>query len=81
MSIATLTSKGQTTVPREIREFLKLKSGDKIDFRINHDGKTVTLCPANIPLSELRGLLKRKGMKPFNPMERKIAAKKRAERT
>ena len=80
MPIATLTSKGQTTVPREIRDFLKLKTGDRIDFQINPDGKTVTVRAASVPLSELRGLLKTDRMKPFNPEERRLAAKKRAGR-
>ena len=76
MPTATLTSKGQTTVPREIRQSLKLKSGDRIEFQLNPDGKTATLRPANIPLAGLRALLKRKGMKPYNPAERRIAAGK-----
>ncbi|GEM_PF-3931949 len=31
---ATITDTGQTTVPQEIRDFLKLKPGDMIDFII-----------------------------------------------
>ncbi len=80
MPTASLTSKGQTTVPKPIREFLKLKAGDRIDFQINSDQNTVTLRAANIPLAELRGLLRSKGMKPFNPNERIIAGRKRAEK-
>jgi antitoxin PrlF len=41
MPTATLTSKGQTTIPREVREFLKLKPGDKLEFRLMPDGQTV----------------------------------------
>ncbi len=37
--ISTLTSKGQLTVPKEVRELLKLKTGDKIQFMINKEGK------------------------------------------
>ena len=80
MPTASLTSKGQTTVPKPIREFLNLKAGDKMDFQINEKEKTVTLRPANIPLAQLRGLLKSKGMKPFNPDERSTAIKARANR-
>lgn len=32
MATATMTSKGQLTVPKEIRDRLGLKPGDKIDF-------------------------------------------------
>ena len=81
MATATLTSKGQTTIPQEVRDFLKLKSGDKLDFKLNPDGKTVTVRAANIHISELKGLLKREGMNPFKPEERKIAFKKRAMRS
>ena len=80
MATATLTSKGQTTIPREVRDFLKLKSGDKLEFKINPDDKTVIVQAANIHVSDLRGILKRQGMKPYNPHERKIAILKRALR-
>ena len=58
MPTATLTSKGQTTIPKEIRERLKLKPGDRIDFVVENDGQ-VTLVPANVDISELRGILPR----------------------
>ena len=80
MPVATLTSKGQTTIPREVREFLKLKPGDRLDFKVNRDGKTVTLTAANIHVSSLKGILKHEGMKPHNPDERKVAFQKRAPR-
>ena len=80
MATTTLTSKGQTTIPREVREFLKLKSGDKIEFKANPDGKTVTLRAANLPVSALKGILKHEGMEPYNPLERKIAAARRSRR-
>lgn len=34
MAISTLTQKGQATVPVQIRNFLGLSEGDKIDFEI-----------------------------------------------
>ena len=78
MPIATLTSKGQTTIPREVREFLKLRPGDRMEFKLDPDGKTVTLVAANVHISSLRGILKREGMKPYELEERKIALRKRA---
>ncbi|HEY2380794.1 MAG TPA: type II toxin-antitoxin system PrlF family antitoxin [Terriglobia bacterium] len=80
MPTATLTSKGQTTIPREVREFLKVKSGDKLEFKINESDKTVSLKAVNINVSDLKGLLNRSGMKPYNPAERKLAFKARARR-
>ena len=41
MTLATLTTKGQVTIPKEIRESLQLHSGDKIDFFVNESGETV----------------------------------------
>ena len=55
-TIATLTSKGQTTIPRDIRRHLGLKSGDKIRF-IVEDGGRVVVVPATLSVRELRGSL------------------------
>jgi len=63
MPSSTLTSKGQTTIPKEVRDHLKLQTGDHIDFLIRQDG-TVVLRPASFPVQELKGILHRKNMKP-----------------
>ncbi len=80
MPTATLTSKGQTTIPREVREFLKVKSGDKLEFKINEGDKSVSLKAVNLHVSDLKGILKRDGMKPYNAAERKLALRTRARR-
>ena len=59
MSDARLSSKGQITVPRDIRERLKLKLGDKIQFRVADDGRVVVEA-AKYHVGELFGLLRRK---------------------
>jgi AbrB family looped-hinge helix DNA binding protein len=56
MAISTITSKGQTTIPGEIRRHLRLKAGDRIEFLVEPDGKVV-LVPATVDASELKGLL------------------------
>ena len=56
MPISTITSKGQTTVPGEIRRHLKLKAGDRLGFFIGRDGKVV-LEPMTVDVRELDGLL------------------------
>ena len=53
---STLTSKGQLTVPKEVRERLKLKTGDKIQFMINKEGK-IELSPIKARLRDLKGIL------------------------
>jgi antitoxin PrlF len=35
--ISTVTSKGQVTIPKEIRLFLNIKPSDKIDFSVEND--------------------------------------------
>ncbi len=57
MATSTLTSKGQTTIPKEIRERLGLKPGDKIDFVTGPDGQVV-IRPRTLHVRDLYGILK-----------------------
>lgn len=57
MSVATLTSKGQVTIPKEVRAHLGVAEGDRLDFVIAVDG-SVRLVPLHRPVRELYGLLK-----------------------
>jgi bifunctional DNA-binding transcriptional regulator/antitoxin component of YhaV-PrlF toxin-antitoxin module len=41
MAISTLTDKGQTTVPEEIREGLKIEFGQQLDWSLQADGTAV----------------------------------------
>ena len=72
MPSASMSSKGQITVPSEIREALGLKRGDRVSFRMRKDG-VVEMVPESIDLLSLRGLLKprRKGVS-LEDMERAI---------
>lgn len=58
MTTSTLTSKGQTTIPKAVRRHLGLKPGDKIRFLVEDDGRVVIL-PATLHLRDLRGSLPR----------------------
>jgi AbrB family looped-hinge helix DNA binding protein len=57
MSTSTLTSKGQTTIPKDVRKRLNLHPGDRLEFVIDEDGRVLVL-PASIDASELAGMLK-----------------------
>ena len=57
MPIATLTSKGQITIPKEVRERLGLRAGDRLSFEVREDGKA-ELQPVDIDLLSLRGSVK-----------------------
>jgi len=59
---STLTSKGQTTVPKAIRESLRLKPGDRITFTPMPDG-TVLMRVKNKSIMSLAGSLRRRGRK------------------
>lgn len=37
----TLTSKGQVTIPKRVREHLGLKPGSAVEFRLDEDGRVV----------------------------------------
>ena len=56
MNTATLTSKGQITVPKPIRERLNIQPGDRIHFLIEDDG-TITFMPVKSDVRELKGIL------------------------
>ena len=59
---ATLTSKGQTTIPKEIRDSLHMKAGDRMTFTLMPDA-TVVMRVKSKRLTELAGTLHRKGRK------------------
>lgn len=60
--LATLTSKGQITLPKEIRDALELDAGAKLDFSIQPDG-TLTVRPLKRSVSAIVGLLKQPAAK------------------
>jgi antitoxin PrlF len=50
---ATLSSKGQATIPKAVRKYLNLKAGDRFKFFLQPDGAVVIL--PKIPVSHLKG--------------------------
>ena len=76
MPASLITSKGQTTIPKEIREYLHLQPGDRVDFVVEEGGKVV-LEPATLDVSELEGALHRPGMKAVSDSEIKAAVGRR----
>jgi AbrB family looped-hinge helix DNA binding protein len=57
MPAATLTSKGQITVPKTVREALGVHPGDRIAFRVYGDG-AVVMEAETMDLTKMRGVLK-----------------------
>lgn len=58
MPTATVTSKGQITLPKAVRDLLRVDTGDQVDFVVNERGDIVVR-PVSLDVTELRGLLKR----------------------
>ena len=77
MPSATLTSKGQLTLPKVIRERLRVRAGDHVDFIVLDDG-TIVVRAATVDVRELKGLLHRKGIKPLSVEQMNAVIRRRA---
>jgi len=64
---ATLTSKGQTTIPKQIRDSLRMKAGDRMTFTLMPDGLVLMRVKSRSVMS-VAGRLRKKGRKPV-PVE------------
>lgn len=53
---ATITAKGQVTVPKAIRDKLKLKPGDRVDFVLD-SGDEVRVVPVTASVRQLKGMV------------------------
>ena len=53
----TVTSKGQTTIPKDLRERLNLHPGDRLECVIDENSRA-QVSSASIDASELEGMLK-----------------------
>jgi AbrB family looped-hinge helix DNA binding protein len=71
MAEATLTSKGQVTIPKAVRDALGIETGDRIEFVATERG--FLLVPAKRELRELRGLFKGRRKTPATIDEMKAA--------
>ena len=75
MATATITSKGQTTIPKTVRQSLRLKAGDRVEFVVRDDG-TALMVPATIRVADLEGILSPPG-KPVTVAAMNAAIRKR----
>ncbi len=57
MPVATVTSKGQITLPKRIRQRLGVKPGDRVSFRERSDGSIVVEADT-VDLLTLEGILR-----------------------
>jgi AbrB family looped-hinge helix DNA binding protein len=75
MPTSTLTTKGQITLPRKVREHLGVRTGDAVDFVIEADGQ-VRVRAGEVDISELKGLLKQPGRRPVTLDEMDVAIRR-----
>lgn len=54
--LATMTSKGQITIPKPARDALQLQAGDRVEFVFGDDGR-LFLLSATRPVASLKGML------------------------
>lgn len=80
MSISTLTTKYQLTLPKVIREFLELEVGNKIEFIIR-DNREVVLQARKTGLDDIYGMVKSSKRLTVAEMNRAIASYHRKKRS
>lgn len=61
MLVSKLTSKGQITIPRKVREQLGVSTGDKIQFKEKNGVFTIKKSVKESPFDKWVGYLKNKG--------------------
>jgi len=71
MSYSTLTSKGQTTIPKEIRRLLGLKENDRILYEVENGRVAIKLAPSVHELYAIfKSHIRRKGSPPIKAQMR-----------
>lgn len=68
MSVATVTSKGQITLPKEVREHLHIAEGDRLEFLIDEGGE-VRVRPVAGSVEDFLGFLRSFGPPPARSLE------------
>lgn len=77
MATATLTSKGQITIPKQVRQSLNLHTGDSIEFVVR--GKEACIKSVSKSVDELFGMLHHPDQNPVSVEEMNASIAKRIE--
>ena len=72
MPCSIMTSKGQVTIPKSVRDALGLRPGDRVRFTREADGRVV-VGPERVDVRALAGMLKDK---PRRPVVRQQASRR-----
>nr|VFJ61100.1 MAG: looped-hinge helix DNA binding domain-containing protein, AbrB family [Candidatus Kentron sp. FW] len=76
MLAATVTSKGQITIPKSVRDALRLQVGDRVAFVVHGQGALLT--PISKSVDEVFGMLKKPDISPRTIEEMNRAVRTRA---
>ncbi len=76
MTLATITTKGQVTIPKKIRESLKLHAGDKIEITLTAKREAI-IKPISKKVDDIFCKLHKAGRKPVSLEDIDIAIKNR----
>jgi antitoxin PrlF len=77
MAVATLTSKGQITIPSRVRAALGLEAGDRVEFVEQGKGQFAIIA-ATRSVRELKGIFQGRRSKPVSIEEMNAAIARRA---
>jgi len=80
MAAATITSKGQITIPAKVRMAMGVDTGDRVEFVEVGKGE-FNILPATRSVREMNAMLHRKGSKPVSIEEMNAAIAKGASRS
>ena len=80
MAIATVTTKGQITLPKEIREFLGLRTGHRVEFHVDQSGQVIVR-PRIRDVRLLKGMLRSRRRRPVTVEEMNDAVARGASET
>ena len=76
MALATITTKGQVTIPKSVRDSLMLSTGDKIEFVVTNKREAL-IRPISKKVDEVFGLLHKSGRKTVSVEEMDATIKQR----
>ncbi|MEK7406152.1 MAG: AbrB/MazE/SpoVT family DNA-binding domain-containing protein [Acidobacteriota bacterium] len=68
MATGTITSKGRITIPKEIRDQMNLRTGQRVDFQVDPAGH-VLLKPRNKDVRMLKGIIRSPRKRPVSVQE------------
>ena len=74
MALSTVTSKGQVTIPKSVRDRLQLEAGDRLDFRVEADG-SIRVYPVAKKAAEVFGVFAEKATRPYSIEEQREGVK------